>query len=158
MARFTIATTAAAPFDHEMEALAKLDVQFVPVDAADEAAVLAAVATADAFYPTGKVTARTIAAMKNCKIIALGSIGVDYVDIAAATAAGIPVTNVPDTFVEEVADHAMTYGGRRWASSASAMSPAPSPCARSRSGWGCWRTTRMSRNWPCCRWAWNRRG
>ena len=115
MARFTIATTAAAPFDHEMEALAKLDVQFVPVDAADEAAVLAAVATADAFYPTGKVTARTIAAMKNCKIIALGSIGVDYVDIAAATAAGIPVTNVPDTFVEEVADHAMTLllGGFR---------------------------------------------
>ena len=36
-----------------------------------------------------------------------GSVGVDYVDVAAATAQGIPVTNCPDTFIEEVADHAM---------------------------------------------------
>ena len=33
--------------------------------------------------------------------------GVDYVDVAAATDNGIPVTNCPDTFIEEVADHAM---------------------------------------------------
>src|SRR5438477_9809399 len=45
--------------------------------------------------------------LERCKIIALGSVGVDSVDIAAATARGIPVTNVPDTFIEEVADHAM---------------------------------------------------
>jgi D-3-phosphoglycerate dehydrogenase len=41
-------------------------------------------------------------------VISLGSVGVDSVDVAAATARGIPVTNVPDTFIEEVADHAMT--------------------------------------------------
>ena len=30
-------------------------------------------------------------------LIALGSVGVDSVDVAAATAKGIPVTNIPDT-------------------------------------------------------------
>jgi D-3-phosphoglycerate dehydrogenase len=48
-----------------------------------------------------------IKALKKCRIIALGSVGVEYVDVAAATAQGIPVTNCPDTFIEEVADHAM---------------------------------------------------
>lgn len=115
MATYKIVTTATAPFDHESEALNGLDVAFVPVPAGDEAALLAAVAEADALYPTGKVSRRVIEAATRCKLIALGSIGVDSVDIAAATARGIPVTNVPDTFVEEVADHAMTLllGGFR---------------------------------------------
>ena len=45
--------------------------------------------------------------LQRCKIISLGSVGVDSVDVDAATAKGIPVTNCPDTFIEEVADHAM---------------------------------------------------
>ena len=48
-----------------------------------------------------------IDALDNCKVITLGSVGVDSVDVKAATARGIPVTNIPDTFIEEVADHAM---------------------------------------------------
>ena len=36
-----------------------------------------------------------IDALPNLKLIALGSVGVDLVDIAAATARGIPVTNFP---------------------------------------------------------------
>jgi D-3-phosphoglycerate dehydrogenase len=110
MAKFKIVTTATAPFDLESEALSGLHAIFVPVPAGDEDALVAALADADALYPTGKVSRRAIeaAAAGRCKIIVLGSVGVDYVDIAAATAHGIPVTNVPDTFVEEVADHAMT--------------------------------------------------
>ena len=38
----------------------------------------------------------------------LGSVGVDSVDVKAATERGMPVTNCPDTFIEEVADHALT--------------------------------------------------
>jgi D-3-phosphoglycerate dehydrogenase len=114
VARFKIVTNASAPFDHEMEPLARLDAEFVQV-ASDEDAMVAAMADADALYPVGKISARVIRAAKKCQIIALGSIGVDYIDIAAATEAGIPVTNCADTFVEEVADHAMTLllGGFR---------------------------------------------
>ena len=54
-----------------------------------------------------KFTAAMINALTKCRHIALGTVGVDYVDVAAATAKGIPVTNCPDTFIEEVADHAM---------------------------------------------------
>ena len=44
---------------------------------------------------------------EKCRGIILGSVGVDSVDVEAATARGMPVTNCPDTFIEEVADHAM---------------------------------------------------
>src|SRR6516165_3941710 len=35
-------------------------------------------------------------------------VGVDSVDVAAAPQKCIPVTNCPDTFIDEVVDHAMT--------------------------------------------------
>jgi D-3-phosphoglycerate dehydrogenase / 2-oxoglutarate reductase len=54
------------------------------------------------------ITKKMIDGLQRCKIISLGSVGVDTVDVEAATQKGIPVTNCPDTFIEEVADHAMT--------------------------------------------------
>jgi D-3-phosphoglycerate dehydrogenase len=54
-----------------------------------------------------KFDKQMIQALEKCRLMALGSVGVDYVDVAAATEKGIPVTNCPDTFIEEVADHAM---------------------------------------------------
>lgn len=54
-----------------------------------------------------KMTARVIEKLNRCKIIARYGIGVDNVDLAAATRAGILVTNVPDYCVDEVSDHAL---------------------------------------------------
>jgi D-3-phosphoglycerate dehydrogenase len=54
------------------------------------------------------VDAEAIKAMRNCKVIVRYGIGVDNVDLEAAKACGIPVVNVPDYAVDEVADHAMT--------------------------------------------------
>ncbi len=95
-------------FDLEMEALGPMDVEIVesPADSEDE--FIEATRDADAIIARGRpITKKIIEGLANCKVIALGSVGADSVDVAAATACGIPVTNVPDTFIEEVADHAM---------------------------------------------------
>ena len=54
-----------------------------------------------------KMTARVIEKLGRCKIIARYGIGVDNVDLAVATRAGIVVTNVPDYCIDEVSDHAL---------------------------------------------------
>ena len=54
-----------------------------------------------------RIDKQVIDSMGQCVVIGVGSVGVDMVDIEAATAAGIVVTNVPDVFIEEVADYAM---------------------------------------------------
>ncbi len=45
--------------------------------------------------------------LRKCRVIARTGVGVDNVDVAAASARGIVVTNVPDYGVDEVADHAI---------------------------------------------------
>src|SRR4051812_49515484 len=103
-ASFTIASS---DYSYEREALDPIDAEIVEAPA-DEAGFIAAAKTADAIYAKAiPITKSIIDALENCKVITLGSVGVDSVDIKAATARGIPVTNIPDTFIEEVADHAM---------------------------------------------------
>jgi D-3-phosphoglycerate dehydrogenase len=55
----------------------------------------------------GPITAATMARMPRCRIIARYGIGVDTIDLEAATAAGIIVTNNPTYCIEEVAEHTM---------------------------------------------------
>lgn len=55
-----------------------------------------------------RVGARTIEQMQRCKVIARYGVGVDIVDVDAATRRGIQVTNVRDYCTEEVADHAIS--------------------------------------------------
>src|SRR5580704_12575557 len=72
------------------------------------AAILGVAAGADALLVTyAKITAEMIQQMPRCRIISRFGIGVDNVDIAAATTAGIVVTKVPDYCIDEVSDHAM---------------------------------------------------
>src|SRR4030081_1028655 len=114
MPKFTIVTPKGASFTvagggygYEMEALEPIGAEIVEAPA-NEAEFIAAARTADAIYGKGMpITKNIIDALENCKVITLGTVGVDSVDVKAATARGIPVTNVPDTFIEEVADHAM---------------------------------------------------
>lgn len=55
----------------------------------------------------GPITAEVMARMPKCKIIARYGIGVDTIDLDAATAAGIIVTNNPTYCIEEVAEQTM---------------------------------------------------
>jgi D-3-phosphoglycerate dehydrogenase len=114
MAKFKIVTPRADSFTmpdagYELEILQGLEAEIVEVSPAPEDAFITAARDADALYAKGMpITKHIIDGLEQCCIIALGTVGVDSIDVPAATARGIPVTNVPDTFIEEVADHAMT--------------------------------------------------
>ena len=53
------------------------------------------------------ITAKIIHALERCKVMVRYGVGVDNIDIPAATQKGIMVSNVLDYCVEEVADHAL---------------------------------------------------
>ena len=70
--------------------------------------IVATAKEADALLVTyAKITADMIGQMKRCRIISRFGIGVDNVDLVAATRDGIVVTKVPDYCIDEVSDHAM---------------------------------------------------
>ena len=54
------------------------------------------------------LTRRSLEHLPNCKVVSRYGVGVDSVDLKAATDLGIIVANVPDYCVEEVADQALS--------------------------------------------------
>ncbi len=68
------------------------------------------VADADAVITQfAPVNADVIASMRQAKVIVRYGVGVDNVDLDAAKAHGIPVCNVPDYCIDEVADHTLAF-------------------------------------------------
>lgn len=93
---------------YELEALAPV-AELVEVRADTPGEFADGVRYADALLTSWgmRIDQGIIGALERCVVIGVSSVGVDMVDVEAATAAGIVVTNVPDVFIEEVADHAM---------------------------------------------------
>ena len=111
------AETVAERYSLELEALAPV-ADIVEVAGASPAEFAAGARDVDAIITSWgiKIDRAVIDGLDRCVVIGVGSVGVDMVDIEAATEAGIVVTNVPDVFIEEVADHAMMLllaAGRR---------------------------------------------
>jgi len=99
---------ASAGFALEMEALKPIDADIVETAAKTEEEFIKEAKDADGILARGRpITKNIINNLDKCKVISLASVGADSVDVEAATTRNIPVTNVPDTFIEEVADHAM---------------------------------------------------
>jgi D-3-phosphoglycerate dehydrogenase len=74
----------------------------------NEADLAKLVADADAVITQfAPVNANVVAAMTKARVIARYGIGVDNVDLEAARSRGIPVCNVPDYCIDEVADHTL---------------------------------------------------
>ncbi len=78
-------------------------------DGADRAALLPAIVDVDAILVRSatKVDAEAIAAAKNLKVIARAGVGLDNVDVKAATQAGVMVVNAPTSNIVSAAELAV---------------------------------------------------
>ena len=110
MTKLLVAVTD-SPFpnlDPATQVLSELNAELKLAKGTTQEDILAIAREADGLLVTyAKVPAQVIEQLKRCKVIARFGIGVDSVDIDAATRAGIIVTNVPEYCEDEVSDHAM---------------------------------------------------
>ena len=94
----------------EERVIAPTGASLVSAQTKDPTRLAEAVADADAVITQfAPVNADVIAAMRRARAIVRYGIGVDNVDLAAARNHGIPVCNVPDYCIDEVADHTLAF-------------------------------------------------
>lgn len=93
----------------EREILAEVGAELIVAECRNEEETIRVTAGAHAVLnASAKLTARVIESLVDCLVIARYGIGVDNVDIPAATAKGIILCNVPDFCFEQVSDTAMS--------------------------------------------------
>jgi D-3-phosphoglycerate dehydrogenase len=85
------------------------DVEVRTVDGTDRPALLEAVAGADALLVRSatQVDAEVYAAASKLKVVARAGVGLDNVDVAAATERGVMVVNAPTSNIVSAAEHAI---------------------------------------------------
>lgn len=114
MAKFKVVITDFGEPDSTPEAevikASGLDAELVRIQARTPEELLPTVADADGLIVQWvKVTSEVMDKMPKCKVISRYGIGVDMIDVAAATAHGIMVCNVPDFCIEEVTTHTWAF-------------------------------------------------
>jgi len=106
-----LVAVADSPFptlDPACEVLSRIGAELRLASEPTPEAILRAATDADALLVTyAKITAEMIQTLARCRIISRFGIGVDNVDLTAATSAGIVVTKVPDYCIDEVSDHTL---------------------------------------------------
>jgi len=102
-------------YDSEREQVEAIGGELITAECTTAEEVAEATADADGVLNrAAPVTAEAIARMERCRAIARYGIGVDNVDVEAATRKGIVVANVPQYCVEEVSDHALALALSAW--------------------------------------------
>ncbi|RLE07196.1 C-terminal binding protein [Candidatus Aerophobetes bacterium] len=92
----------------ERRVLSEINPEFVLAKCNTEDEVMEAAGDADGIINQyAPITRRVIESLKRCRVIARYGVGVDNIDVEAATEYGIIVANVPDYCVDEVSTHAM---------------------------------------------------
>jgi len=106
--RVAVADSPFPTLDPAREVLSKIGADLRIASEPTPEAILRVATDADALLVTyAKITAEMIQTLTRCRIISRFGIGVDNVDLAAATSAGIVVTRVPDYCIDEVSDHTL---------------------------------------------------
>ncbi|MDT0549919.1 MULTISPECIES: C-terminal binding protein [Streptomyces] len=96
-----------ADLEPERQVLEAAGLTLVPAQATTEDELIEVCADADAVINQyAPVTAKVIRSLTRCRVISRYGIGLNTIDVPAATKAGIAVANVPDGSLEEVSDHA----------------------------------------------------
>ena len=85
------------------------DFEIIECDGADRASLLAAIVDVDAILVRSAtlIDAEAIAAAKNLKVVARAGVGLDNVDVKAATQAGVMVVNAPTSNIVSAAELAV---------------------------------------------------
>lgn len=92
----------------EREVLAQVGAELIEAPDTREATLCALAADADAIATNwAPVIEAVVRAARCCRVICRTGIGLDNIAVATATELRIPVTNIPDYCVGEVADHAL---------------------------------------------------
>lgn len=93
----------------EKRVLSAINAQLIPSHGVDSPQSREILRNADVLMiALQKVTAEVMDAMPKCKLISRLGVGIDNIDVPAATQRGIWVANVPDYGVDEVSLHAMS--------------------------------------------------
>ena len=97
-----------ASIEPERQVLAEVGAELIAAETGDEAELQGFAPVMDGILTCwNPVREPVIAAAKQCQVIARYGIGLDNIDVEAATERGIIVTNVPAYCTDEVSDHAM---------------------------------------------------
>ena len=95
--------------DIERDTLAEIDAELLVADQTDPASLAALVTDVNAIMTCwAQVTSQVIAAANRIQIVSRLGIGLDNIDVDYCSRNDIPVTNIPDYCVIEVAEHALS--------------------------------------------------